>query len=104
MAPQPSARANFVAAYRETYDGDPPRLATMAYDVAALAAVLAQESTGPDFSDAALTVPSGFDGFDGIFRFLPSGVAERGLAVLQVQPRSARVVSPAPRKFKFLTN
>ena len=103
-APQPSARANFVAAYRETYDGDPPRLATMAYDVAALAAVLAQGSTGPDFSDAALTVPSGFDGFDGIFRFLPSGVAERGLAILQVQPRSASVVSPAPRKFKFLTN
>ena len=103
-APQPSARSNFIATYSETYDAQPPRLATLAYDVAALAAVLAQGAAGPDFSAAMLTVPSGFDGFDGIFRFLPSGVAERGLAVLQVQPRSAKVISPAPRTFEFLSN
>ncbi len=103
-APQPSARTNFVATYRKTYNAQPPRLATMAYDVAALAAVLAQGETGPDFSAAMLTMPSGFDGFDGIFRFLPSGVTERGLAVLQVQPRSAKVISPAPRTFESLTN
>ena len=103
-APQPSMRANFVATYIETYNASPPRLATLAYDVAALAAVLAQGAGGPDFSAPTLTAPSGFDGFDGIFRFLPSGVAERGLAVLQVQPRSARVISAAPRNFESLTN
>ena len=103
-APQPSARANFVATYRKTYDAQPPRLATLAYDASALAAVLARGEQGPDFSTATLTTPSGFDGFDGIFRFLPSGVAERGLAVLKVQARSAKVISPAPRTFEPLTN
>ena len=103
-APQPSTRANFVATYLETYNAPPPRLATLAYDVAALAAVLAQGASGPDFSAPTLTAPSGFDGFDGIFRFLPSGVAERGLAVLQVQQRSARVINAAPRTFESLTN
>ena len=103
-APQPSTRANFVATYRETYNAPPPRLATLAYDVAALAAVLAQGASGPDFSAPTLTAPSGFDGFDGIFRFLPSGVAQRGLAVLQVQPRSARVISAAPRTFETPIN
>lgn len=103
-APQPTARAEFVAAYRAAYGHAPPRLATMAYDAAALTAVLARSAGGPDFSAASLTAPGGFDGRDGIFRFLPSGVTERGLAVLRVQPRTARVISPAPQTFEAVTN
>ena len=36
---------------------------------------------------------------DGIFRFLPDGSVERGLAVLQIDPRSTRVISPSPEAF-----
>lgn len=103
-APSPSARAEFVATYRDTYGKAPPRLATMAYDAAALTAVLAQAGGGADFSAATLTTPSGFDGRDGIFRFLSSGVAQRGLAVLQVRARDANVISPAPRTFEAAIN
>ena len=99
-APQPAARIEFQRQYRATFDSPPPRLATIAYDAAALAAVLAQVETGPDFSAATLTTPSGFEGRDGIFRFLPSGVAQRGLAVLQVRKKDARVIHPAPATFE----
>ena len=103
-APSPTARTDFVAAYRETYGAAPPRLATLAYDAAALAAVLARGKDGPDFSARALTVPRGFWGRDGIFRFLPEGVAERGLAVMKVGRQGAEVISRAPEAFKTKTN
>ncbi len=103
-APSPTARADFVAAYRETYGAAPPRLATLAYDAAALAAVLARGKDGPDFSARAITVPSGFWGRDGIFRFLPEGVAERGLAVMKVGRHGAEVISRAPESFQAKIN
>ncbi len=103
-APSPTARADFVATYLKTYDATPPRLATLAYDAAALAAVLARGKEGPDFSARAITAPSGFWGRDGIFRFLDEGVAERGLGVLQVQRRGAKVISRASEAFGVPTN
>ena len=103
-APAPAARIEFQRQYKATYDVRPPRLATLAYDAAALVSVLAQVATGPDFSDATLTTPSGFEGRDGIFRFLRTGVAERGLAVLQIRKKDAKVISPAPVTFERAIN
>ena len=103
-APDPGARTAFDAQYQEAYGGAPVRLATLAYDATALAAVLARVEGGPDFSAATLMSPSGFDGRDGIFRFLSSGVAERGLAVMQVRQRDARVIQKAPATFQALVN
>ncbi len=103
-APDPAARQGFMAQYRDTYGSAPPRLATLAYDATALAAVLAQVEGGPDFSDATLTTVSGFDGRDGIFRFLSSGVTERGLAVMQLRQRDARVIQKAPGTFQAAIN
>ena len=103
-APQPSARAEFVAVYSDNFGHIPPRLATLAYDATALTAVLSKARGGPDFSAATLTMPNGFEGRDGIFRFLPGGAIERGLAVLQVQQKNAKVISPAPITFKTAVN
>jgi len=61
--------------------------------------VLARNAEGPKFSIKTLTTPSGFVGRDGIFRLLPSGLPQRGLAILQVGPRSNKVISPAPVSF-----
>jgi hypothetical protein len=47
-----------------------------------------------------LSSPSGFAGVDGIFRFAPDGVVERGLAVLQLDRRAIQVISPAPASFE----
>ena len=103
-APPPAARAEFEARYAKAYGRRPPRLATLAYDAAALAAVLARGEEGPDFSEEALTAAAGFAGGDGIFRFLDEGVTERGLAVLQVQRRGAKVISRASEAFGVPTN
>jgi ABC-type branched-subunit amino acid transport system substrate-binding protein len=98
-APDPQGRANFDNRFAAAEGHPPPRLATLAYDATALAAVLAKSPGGPDFSEAALTNPSGFVGLDGVFRLHRDGLVERGLAVLQVEPGGPRVIGPAPQSF-----
>lgn len=99
-APPPQTRASFEQRYRQAFGVAPPRLATLAYDAGALAAVLARGEKGANFSPAALMQSSGFAGSDGIFRLRPDGGNERGLAVLQVLANGTRVVSPAPESFR----
>ena len=85
------ARRDFEKRFLALYKHPPPLLATLGYDATALAAVLARAPDGPDFSAAALTNPSGFAGLNGIFRLLPDGIVERGLAVLEVHRTGATV-------------
>lgn len=99
-APPPASRADFEKRFQDLYRHPPPRLATLAYDAIALAAVLARNEGGPDFSPAALTSPSGFAGIDGIFRLLPNGLVQRGLAVLEVHRGGNTVIDPAPESFQ----
>jgi ABC-type branched-subunit amino acid transport system substrate-binding protein len=98
------AAAEFRDRYREVFGAEPPRLASLAYDAMALAAVLGQEAGGPDFSTRAITNPDGFVGSDGIFRFGPDGVAQRGMAVLEIERNGFRVRRKAPTTFEALTN
>lgn len=101
-APDPALRADFDKRYQENYGAMPLRLASLAYDATALAAVLARapvaEGQSP-FTPEAMTNPRGFAGIDGIFRFRPDGLSERGLAVLEIQAGKARVIDRAPTAF-----
>ena len=107
-APAARERHQFMRQYKAIYGEFPPRLATLAYDATALAAVFAQ-STGKAegggnasktvFETSEITAPQGFMGRDGIFRFLAEGVAERGLSVMQVRERDTKIVSRAPKSF-----
>jgi branched-chain amino acid transport system substrate-binding protein len=99
-APPPAARSEFERRFRELYRQPPPRLATLGYDATALAAILARKPRGTAFTPESLADPSGFAGVDGIFRFRPDGLVERGLAVLEVDRTSNRIVSPAPETFE----
>jgi ABC-type branched-subunit amino acid transport system substrate-binding protein len=99
-APSPDLRHTFEQRYTETYGGAPPRLATLAYDATALAAVLARNGSAQPFDHAALANPNGFAGVDGVFRFLPSGVVERGLGVLAFRGGTIAVQDAAPRTFQ----
>lgn len=98
-APDPQRRAAFEVRFEQAFGRRPIRLATLAYDAVALAAVLAGDSGAPNFSREALGSESGYAGLDGIFRFRPDGTAERGLAVLEVQRNGFRVIDPAPTSF-----
>ncbi|MDE2493036.1 MAG: penicillin-binding protein activator [Alphaproteobacteria bacterium] len=99
-APQPSADADFVVKYQQTFGAQPPELASLAYDAVSLVALLAPGTPYHRFTQAALTDPNGFAGVDGVFRFRSDGTVERGLAVLAVQPDGFTVVSPAPTTFQ----
>ncbi len=101
-ASPPEARRDFEQRYRATYGSEPPRLASLGYDAAALAAVLARGERGPPFSREAILDPNGFSGVDGLFRFTPEGLVQRSLAVLEVEPQGNVVVSPAPQSFHDL--
>ena len=107
-APPPELWERFRERYRLTYNAEPVRIASLAYDAAALAAVLSRtaEAAGrlPDFSPAAIAQPSGFSGMDGIFRFLPNGQIQRGLAVLELGPNGVEVLDFAPQSFEELLN
>jgi branched-chain amino acid transport system substrate-binding protein len=99
-APDPTFRHGFEADYNAAFGSQPPRLATLAYDATAMAAVLAPEVGALGvFDDRLLTDPSGFLGRDGLFRLLPDGLADRRLAVLQVEPRDVSVVSVPATSF-----
>ncbi|CAN5282541.1 penicillin-binding protein activator [soil metagenome] len=98
-APDPARRADFERKFVATYGRPPQRLATLAYDAVALAGQLARAKPGGDFSAEALTNPNGWSGVDGVFRFLPDGRTERGLAVIEIHGDRGTVVSPAPGSF-----
>ena len=55
----------------------------LAYDATALAVLLAQ--TQPRFTGAQISDPQGFVGGAGIFRLRPDGLAEHGLAVVEIE-------------------
>lgn len=94
----PDAVETFAGRFAAVYGRRPAPLAVLAYDAVALAALLAQGE--PRFTQPQLTDPQGFIGGVGIFRLRPDGLAEHGLAVVEIQDRgSVRIVDPAPQAF-----
>ncbi|MBK8174488.1 MAG: penicillin-binding protein activator [Rhodospirillales bacterium] len=98
-APPPSLREEFDVRYKRAFGQPPPRLATLAYDATALAAVLARGPERTPFSPAHLTDPNGFFGRDGLFRLTVDGVVDRRLAILRVERNGVDVIDEAPRSF-----
>lgn len=101
-ASSPDVRHEFDSRYQGTYGRLPPRLASLGFDAAALAAVLAKSDSPDPFSVQAIQNPNGFTGVDGLFRFGADGLVQRGLAVLEVAGGGDKVVSPAPQSFQNL--
>lgn len=99
-APSPQMREAFGGRYQAAYGVQPPRIASLGFDAVALAASLAALPEKNRFDDETIGNPNGFAGIDGIFRFLPDGSSERGLAVIQVNPDGLEVISPAPTTFQ----
>jgi hypothetical protein len=107
-APPPAMWDEFKVRYEATYKSQPVKVASLAYAATALAAVLTRRATdagrAPDFSTAAITQASGFAGMDGIFRFLPNGEIQRGLAVLEMTEKGLVLLDAAPQSFEELIN
>ncbi|MBC6441009.1 MAG: penicillin-binding protein activator [Rhodospirillales bacterium] len=95
-----TSRVWFADHFLAAYDGNPPRLATLAYDAMALAAALTSSGDDGDFSERAITDWRGFAGVDGLFRFEADGLPERALAVMEISSGGVVEVSPAPTSFE----
>ncbi|MFQ5626685.1 MAG: penicillin-binding protein activator [Methyloligellaceae bacterium] len=98
-APDPKGWRAFTQRYVKSYETTPPRLASLAYDAVGIAIALSQGKPGKRYTVRQLTRARGFSGVDGLFRLLPDGTSERGLAILEVQKFGARVIQPAPLAF-----
>lgn len=95
--PDRVSHQRFEQSYRDAYGSEASNIASLGYDALALAAHLDGGELG--FSRAAIEEQEGFLGVDGLFRFSPSGVIERGLAIYEVQSNGFREIEPAPQSF-----
>ena len=89
-APENGRFRNFERSYYQSFNKFPPRISSLVYDLTAATIELANRSgrlKAPkivDFIGYENPPINGFDGIDGPFRFLPNGLVQRNLAVLQV--------------------
>ncbi len=103
-APPSDKRAVFAQRYAQTFGYSPARLASLAYDITALAVSLAKSGRDADFSAASLTNPNGYNGTEGLFRFRQNGVAERGYAIMEITKGGTQTLLPAPTSFSPAIN
>lgn len=99
VAPDTNGYNAFADRYKTRYGQSPSRVASLSYDAVSLAAALAKTKNTDRFAKQTLTNPQGFAGLDGIFRFMPNGTSERGLAIMRITPQGPQVVSPSPKSF-----
>jgi branched-chain amino acid transport system substrate-binding protein len=75
--------------YQAQFNSQPHPLATIAYTATILANVNTLSLANPPYNPALMTAASGFNGRDGVFRFLSNGRAEYALAIKQIAPGGA---------------
>lgn len=97
--PDPDMSARFRSRYEAAYGESPHPIGGLAYDGIAAIGALISGGRSDALGRAALTQGAGFQGVNGIFRLLPNGTNERGLAVAQIRNRQVVVIDPAPRAF-----
>jgi branched-chain amino acid transport system substrate-binding protein len=95
-APDPRGWKDFTERFTKTFGTPPPRIASLSHDAVGVAIALSTSTGGQRYTPATLSRASGFNGSDGNVRFLASGAAERGLAVLEVQKFGVTVIDAAP--------
>ena len=97
--PDPAASAAFSQKYQAAYGTAPHPIAGLAFDGIAAIGALVGQGNASALSGAALTQGAGYRGATGIFRLLPDGTTERGLAVATVNGARVVILSPAPQSF-----
>lgn len=97
--PDQSMSALFESRYAAAYGGPPHPLAGLAYDGIAAIGALVANGNGNALTKQALTTRQGFQGTTGIFRLMPNGSNQRGLAVATIRNNQVVILENAPRSF-----
>ncbi len=97
--PDPGLSGQFTGRFQTAYGAAPHPIAGLSYDGIAAIGALARAGKSDALTHAALTQASGFVGVNGIFRLLPDGTNQRGLAIATIRENQVVVIDPAPRSF-----
>ncbi|MFT5703679.1 MAG: ABC-type branched-subunit amino acid transport system substrate-binding protein [Rickettsiales bacterium] len=102
----PAKYLDFEKRYYKSYQKFPTRMNSIGYD-ASLAVIktletLEERKLMPEDLINYQSANNGFDGIDGLFRFLPNGIVQRNFAILEVQNRKFEMIdSPSTMFFKY---
>ncbi|MHA6689285.1 penicillin-binding protein activator [Devosia sp. A449] len=91
----PAGMAAISGDYQRQFGGQPHALATLAYTATILANVNTLSMANPPYNPVLLTSPQGFNGRDGVFRFLGNGRSEYALAIKRLAPGGAQMLEAA---------
>ena len=103
-APEDNRFRVFEKNYYDLFGKFPPRISSIVYDAVLAVAKIAETKnnskiTFADFVEFNNNSKNGFDGIDGVFRFLPNGAVQRNLAVLQVGNGKFETLDSSIEKF-----
>lgn len=90
----PAKYQKFYDDYTKVFKREPIKISSMAYDlINVIDKFFEKYEDGYIINKKNLLDPNGFDGIDGKFRFLPNGLVDRNLYVVQLQNKEKVVVS-----------
>ena len=90
----PSKYKKFRNSYVGLYKEEPVKITSMVYDlINIMDTIYTLENDSYIINKKELLDPRGFDGIDGRYRFLPNGIVERKMFVLQLQNKEKVVIS-----------
>jgi ABC-type branched-subunit amino acid transport system substrate-binding protein len=103
-APEDGRFRIFEKNYYRSFGKFPPRITSIAYDAVLAIAKIAEQKTNlkltfNEFIEFNNSIKNGFEGIDGIFRFLPNGAIQRNLAVLQIGNGKFETIESSTPKF-----
>jgi hypothetical protein len=91
----PAGMMAISADYQRQFGTQPHALATIAYTATILANVNTLSMANPPYNPVLMTSPTGFNGRDGVFRFLGNGKSEYALAIKRIAPGGAQLIEGA---------
>ena len=97
--PDPAATSGFSARYQAAYGQAPHPIGGLAFDGIAAIGALVSQGSADALTTQSLTQAAGFRGASGIFRLMPNGTNERGLAIATITANQVQIISPAPQFF-----
>lgn len=97
-SPDPKSWEGFRSDYKTKFNTEPMRVSTLAYDATSLVVALTKVTNG-NITKQTLLNSAGFNGIDGLFRFLPNGLNERSFAILQIKNGAVSVIEHGAKKF-----
>ncbi|QIE46430.1 penicillin-binding protein activator [Pseudohalocynthiibacter aestuariivivens] len=97
--PDPQKSQSFESRFHAANGKFPHAIAGLAYDGVAAIGALAKRGGKDALSRASLTQSAGYQGTGGVFRLMPDGTNQRGLAVATIRDKKLVILEAAPKGF-----